>query len=223
MGKRGPIPKKIIDETWRPNLAYAVGLLVTDGCLSANNAIDLTSKDKELLKNFSKCLGIRFYIGTKLSGQGKKHLRIQFKNRCFYDFLISIGVTPAKSKTIKKIAVPEKYFFDFLRGCFDGDGSSYSYWDLRWKSSFMFYMSFASASRDFIDWIRKEIKKTIKISGHITEAKGKNMHYQLKYSKYESIALAKQIYRNENDICLTRKKLKIQRTLDMISKLEKKI
>src|SRR3989344_7195642 len=112
MGKRGPKPKKIIDTKWSANLAYAIGLIATDGCLSNDNLlIDLTSKDREQLENFSKCLGIHFKIGMKWSGQGDKYLRIQFKNRFFYDFLLSIGLTPAKSKTLDKILVPDEYFF----------------------------------------------------------------------------------------------------------------
>ena len=47
---------------------------------------------------------------------------IQFGDRIFYDFLISLGITPAKSKTIASLKIPEKYFADFLRGCIDGDG-----------------------------------------------------------------------------------------------------
>ncbi len=60
------MPKKIIDTTWTANLAYAVGLIATDGCLSSNGIlIDLTSKDREQLLNFSQCLGVNFTIGNK--------------------------------------------------------------------------------------------------------------------------------------------------------------
>ena len=84
MGKRGPKPKKIIDETWRPELAYAVGLLATDGCLAKDGLlIDLTSKDREQLENFSRCLGIKFKIGEKKGKNDIKCLRIQFKNKIF--------------------------------------------------------------------------------------------------------------------------------------------
>ena len=81
-------PKRIVDETWRPDLAYAVGLIATDGCLSNNGLlVDLTSNDREQLKNYSKCLGISFKIGQKSNGGGGKSLRVQFKNRIFYNFL----------------------------------------------------------------------------------------------------------------------------------------
>ena len=103
MGKRGPKPgfnkNRRIVETWSPRLAYAVGLLATDGCLSPPYLIDLTSKDREQLENFRRCLGVELNITKKYSGD-REYLRIQFKNTLFYNFLLSIGLTPAKSKTL---------------------------------------------------------------------------------------------------------------------------
>src|SRR3989344_7733317 len=151
MGKRGPKPgfnpKRHVSQEWSANLAYAIGLLATDGCLSPpGHLIDLTSKDCEQLENFCRCVGVDFTITKKQAGNGKECLRVQFKSVLFYNFLLSIGLTPAKSKTLGPLAIPDKYFFHFLRGAFDGDGCTYSYWDPRWKSSFMFYLCFASAS-----------------------------------------------------------------------------
>ena len=214
MGNRGPKPKEIVKIKWSPNFAYAMGLLATDGCLNSEGLlIDLTSKDREQLLNYSKCLGVKFTIGSKCNGNGDKSLRIQLKNRLFYDFLLSIGLTPRKSLTMGKIAVPDEYFFDFLRGCFDGDGSSYSYWDPRWKSSFMFYIEFTSASKNFIDWIREKINKKLGVSGHITKSKNKNPCYQIKYAKREALEIIRKMYYNPEVVCLSRKRKKIEKTL----------
>lgn len=222
MGKRGPKPgfnaKRKISETWSPNLAYIVGLLATDGCLSPpGHLIDLTSKDREQLENFRRCVGVDSRITKKHSG-GREYLRIQFKNTLFYNFLISIGLTPAKSRTLGPLAIPEKYFFHFLRGVFDGDGSTYSYWDSRWKSSFMFYVCFASASKAFIDWLRKNIEDRLAVKGHVTSANRK-ICYQLKYAKSDSLMILRQMYRNApNGSYLSRKRLKIERTLRIVGK-----
>lgn len=216
--KRGPKPKKIINEKWNANLAYAIGLIATDGCLSKDGLlIDLTSKDREQLENFSKCVGVDFNIGNKWNSNGDKHLRIQFKNRFFYNFLLSIGLTPRKSLTMGKLEVPDKYFFDFLRGCFDGDGCFYSYWDPRWRSSHMFYLEFASASLNHVLWLQKVIKKLTNTNGHITGRK-KKVFFQLKYAKKEAMEIIKKMYYNPNVVCLSRKKIKIKNAL----KIEKK-
>ena len=217
MGKRGPKPKFVIDTKWSGNLAYAVGLLATDGCIGQDGLwVDLTSKDREQLENYNKCLGANIRIGDKNSGSSNKSWRVQMKNKHFHSFLVSIGFTPKKSLTIEKILVPGKYFFDFLRGCLDGDGCTYSYWDPRWKSSFMIYTSFVSASKPFLLWIREEINNRLNINGHITSAKKKNIYYQLKYAKYDSLKLLKSIYSSKNPIYLKRKRLKIDKALATI-------
>lgn len=213
MGKRGPKPKKIISEKWTPELAYAIGLIATDGCLSSDGLLfDLTSKDREQLINFSKCLGVKFKISKKWSSSKDESFRIQFKNRIFYDFLLSTGLTPRKSLTMGKLNIPEKYFFDFLRGCFDGDGTFYSYWDPRWRSSHMFYIVFTSASKKHLKWLRKILYTKVNILGHFTSTQ-KSSFFQLKYAKREALEVIKKMYYNPRVICLSRKKLKIIKAL----------
>jgi hypothetical protein len=218
MGKRGPKPKGQIKIKWSSNFAYAIGLLTTDGCLQRKGYyIDFTSKDIEQIENFKKCLGLNTKIGLKKSGSGLISRRIQFKDKIFYNFLFDIGLSPAKSKVIEGVKVPDKYFFDFLRGHLDGDGCFYYYWDKRWKSSFMFYLTFVSVSKKHIDWIRKEIKVKLGIEGHISKAKN-NPCYQLKYAKKESTKLIVKIYYKKDLICLSRKRLKIKKILGSIVK-----
>ncbi len=223
MGKRGPRPKRIISEKLTANLAYAIGLIATDGCLSSDGLlIDLTSKDREQLLNFSKCLGVNFKISKKKGGNKKEYLRIQFKNRFFYDFLLSIGLTPKKSLTMGKLAIPDKYFFDFLRGCFDGDGCFYSYWDPRWRSSHMFYLEFVSASKKNIAWLQAELENNTKVKGHITHSLKNKGCYQLKYAKKEAMEIIKKMYYNPNVICLPRKRIKIEKALKIETKQQRK-
>ncbi|MBX2866554.1 hypothetical protein KTR10_01165 [Candidatus Kaiserbacteria bacterium] len=215
MGKRGPKPKNNIDTTWRPELAYVVGLLAADGCMSpAGHLIDLTSKDREQLENFSKCVGITNKIGRKRSGynDGGVYLRVQFKSVRFYEFLGSVGLTPNKSHTIGSLAIPDEYFWDFLRGLYDGDGSSNAYWDPRWKSSYMFYTNFVSASPNFIVWLREEIEKRISMSGSMTGPSTCRV-IQLKYAKDASREILRGMYYAENVTCLSRKKLKVEKIL----------
>lgn len=216
MGKRGPKPKGKVKIKWSNDFAYAIGLLATDGCLSDGRHIIMTSKDKEQLINFLSCLSINNKIGIKRSGHRQTASIVQFSDVLFYNFLEGIGLTKAKSLTMGELDIPPKYFIDFLRGCFDGDGCSYSYWDPRWKSSFMFYVSFASGSKNFIEWIRSEIKKIVEINGHLSVSRKVNPYYQLKYSKYEGIKLVKEMYKNKKGICLSRKKLKINESLSII-------
>lgn len=207
-------PKGKIILRWSPAFAYALGLFATDGNLSPDGRhFDITSKDKEQLENIMKCLNIRVKIGIKKSGfSGKRITRIQFGDVRFYEFLLRIGFSARKSKVIGALNIPRRYFFDFLRGHFDGDGTFYSYWDPRWRSSFMFYTVFVSASENHILWIQKMLQKLLKIHGHITKAKTSSV-YQLKYAKKESLKLLPKLYYTDSVVCLKRKREKIEKAL----------
>jgi hypothetical protein len=101
---------------WSHNFAYAIGLIATDGSLSKDGRhINLTSKDEEMIKTFKQCLNIENNIGHKArkKGEEKKYFQIQFGDKNFYEFLNSIGLSSAKSKTIGSLKIPSKYFADF--------------------------------------------------------------------------------------------------------------
>ena len=211
MGKRGPKPKARISTQWSPPLAYAVGLLTTDGNLSKDGRhMNLTSKDLDQILTFQKCLGLTVKIGQKKSGYtGKKDsFRVQFGDVLFYQWLMSIGLTPNKSKTIGALKIPDKYFFDFLRGCFDGDGSIYAYWDPRWHSSYMFYLQFASASPSFLLWLQKTTYRLAATKGKIEPS---TRSQQLRYAKAATLILFKKMFYAKNVLYLKRKFAKVQK------------
>jgi hypothetical protein len=212
-------PQGKVTIKWSSKFAYAIGLITTDGCLSSDKRhISLVSKDKEQIDNFIGCLGLTNSIGNHNVGSINPALRVQFGDVLFFRFLVSIGLTPHKSKTLRGITVPNKYFFDFLRGHFDGDGTFYSYWDPRWRSSFMFYTEFLSASEKHIIWLRKTIDSFLHIHGHLNKSKRVGSVFQLKYAKKESLKLLKRMYYNKNVICLKRKKDKIAKALEVNSR-----
>ncbi len=222
MGKRGLKPQERVEIKWSANFAYAIGLLVTDGNLSSDGRhITFVSKDIEQINNFLKCLKISVKIGKTISGyDGNFSHRVQFGDVIFYKFLESIGIKAKKSKTIENILIKEKYFFDYLRGCLDGDGTFYSYWDKRWRSSHMFYLEFVSASKKHIDWLQEELNKKLRVFGHIVLS-GKKNTYQLKYAKREALVIIEKMYYNPNVVCLSRKRLKIETALQIEEKQQK--
>src|SRR3989344_8284208 len=108
MGLRGPKPKGKVKIRWSPNFAYAIGLLATDGCLSSSGRhILFVSKDDEQIRNYMKALGIVNAIGSSRSSfTGQPVPRVQFGDTLFYHFLVGIGLTPAKSRTIGELKIP---------------------------------------------------------------------------------------------------------------------
>lgn len=217
MGKRGPKPKGKVKIVWSSNFAYAIGLLVSDGNLSPDGRhIVFTSKDKELMHLFQKGLEVQMFIGKRFNRvKNRGYFVLQFGDVLFYKFLLDIGLTPNKSKTIGKIKIPPVYFFDFLRGSFDGDGSTYSYLDPRWKSSFMFYTQFASASSEHVMWLQNEIHRRLGTKGHVTKSRGASV-YQLKYAKKDSLQVLRKMYYKESPPSLVRKRLKIEKMLSIV-------
>lgn len=204
---------------WSPGLSYAIGLITTDGSLSIDGRhINITSKDIEQIETFTKVLHLKNKIGLKYSSYTKERIyyQIQFGNVKFYKFLESIGLTPHKTKTLGSLKIPDRYFADFLRGHLDGDGYTYSYFDLRWKSSFMLYTGFLSASKNHLEWIKTKIFELYGIEGKL-RFQGKST-YSLKYAKKNSIKLLKKIYYKNNLPCLQRKRLKIKTALNIINK-----
>lgn len=145
----------------------------------------------------------------------KKYFVLQFSDVLFYRFLLSIGLMPKKSKRLETISVPDEFFFDFLRGHLDGDGTFYSYWDPRWRSSFMYYTVFGSASKAHILWLRKKIAKFLGIKGYINKHHSDPV-YQLKYAKTDSSILLPTLYYSPDILCLGRKRLKIYKALSIV-------
>jgi hypothetical protein len=202
---------------WTPNLAYIVGLLTTDGCLSNNGRhIIMRSSDIEQLKTFNKCLNINNKIGETRSPDGTISHRVQFGDVIFYQWLMSIGLMPNKSKMLNEIKVPDELFIDFLRGHLDGDGSVTSYTD-RYntdKNPKYIYQRlitrFISVSKKHIIWLHKKILLNTRISGRIHTYKSRipnrSIMYTIKFMKKNSLKLLPLIYYSEDLPTLSRKR-----------------
>jgi hypothetical protein len=185
--KRGRKPAGRVDCTWSSELAYAVGLITADGSLSNNGRhINFTSKDIDLIKNYQSCLGLDdITVGKKARAREsvKNYYQIQFGDVIFYRWLESIGLHANKSKTISKVQVPDEYFFDFLRGEWDGDGTIYRSQDKRWRNSYIVSIGFASGSVEFLFWLQKEINYRLGTTGHISNSVRAK---QLRYARADS-------------------------------------
>lgn len=194
--------------SWSTNLAYVIGLITTDGCLSKDGRhIDFTSKDIEQIYNFRKCLKIKNKITRKISSYNPSgvYFRIQFGNVKFYRFLLSIGLQPNKSKTIGTLKIPPKYFPDFLRGHLDGDGNisvvkhpESQYPQLR--------IRFHSASLVHLSWIKKCAKTYLKLKGGFIENSLSTTNVaRLVFAKTDAVQLLSYLYYNGVEYYLKRK------------------
>ncbi len=209
-------PRKVQIFTWSAELAYAVGLIVTDGCLSSNGkSVAFTSKDLEQIENFKKILKLTSKTGYTKNPRSTAY-RIYFSSVQFFDWLVSIGLSTNKSLILGPISIPDNYFKDFLRGHLDGDGSITTYIDsynTKIKASYVYkrlLVRFISGSSQHIRWLYDKIYENLGAKGalHITPTSltRKNPIYTIKFAKKESLKLLKQIYYSPELPCLSRKK-----------------
>lgn len=205
MGKRGPKPR-FINTTWRPELAYVVGVIASDGNLGKDGSyIDVTSKDKDMLVSVLHILDmLHIKVGVKSTGSRSNTwaYRIQFRSITLHQWLVSIGLTPNKSKVIRRLHIPQDLFFDFFRGVWDGDGTIYCVQDKRWENSYVISIGIASASVDFLVWLQGEVNLRIGSTGYITHAKNV---LQLRYARVDSKALFNAMFYQPNVPHLARK------------------
>jgi hypothetical protein len=202
---------------WSKELAYAVGLITTDGCLSNDNRhISITSTDYHLLKSVLVCLQklSKITLNTPSIRSKKIPYHIQISDVALYDFLLKIGLFPNKSLTLSAINIPNKYFRDFLRGHLDGDGSIIYYKDhynTKKNPKYIYdrlFVYFLSASKKHINWLFEKIKTITGLKGNLTERKyNKTIMYRIKFSTKQAKILLNWIYYKPGLPCLKRKYL----------------
>ena len=201
-----------LDLTWSPALAYAVGLIASDGNLSPNRkTTNVVSKDVDLLETFKACIPRAGKIGSH-----GDNWQVRVSSVEFYRWLESIGLTPAKSLTLGAIEIDDAYLIDLARGLMDGDGSIKNfvhhpggnvrrYPDYRYER---FNVSFHSASRRHLEWLRMSIHRILRIEGAILQSNRRGrLHpmYELKCGKHASLALLERMYADPSSPRLDRK------------------
>ena len=223
---RGPVPvRRTVAATtdgWSAELAWAVGLIATDGNLGRKRAaISIVSKDSDLLESIRRCLRLTTPIRPHAGGYGTTCHHLVWRDRAFYEWLLMIGLTPAKSLTLGPLAIPDEFFADFFRGCIDGDGSITVYTDcsnVSKSDEYVYerlYVSIVSASPRFIEWLQTTVARLTGSTGSITVRHGPRLNpiWKLRFSKAQSIRLLRWMYYAPDVQCLNRKRRKAEKFL----------
>ena len=214
------VPDKGIRCHWTPEIAYAVGLIVTDGSLSLDGRhITFTSSDYQLVETFKGCLGLSNRITYSPPGSYTKRTvyRIQFSDVAFYEWLLGIGLMPNKSLRLGALNVPDEHFADFLRGHFDGDGCIYTYTDEyniykgKRYTYRRLYTLFSSSSQKHLKWLKDSLQRILGTHGGLhpsirAKSEGISVLWRLKYAKKDSLRLLHWMYYSPDVPCLKRKR-----------------
>lgn len=122
MVRKYKINEKFFD-TWSDEMAYVLGVIAADGCVAFNHgyvvSLGVAVKDIAWLMDIKKIIDTDQPLYTH---PRQLYVNLRMNSKYLVNQLISMGITPRKSKTLKFPDVPEKYISHFIRGYFDGDG-----------------------------------------------------------------------------------------------------
>ena len=207
--KKGKVPQSYFDinenffSSWSPEMAYVLGLIATDGCISKTGTVSLCINDRGLLEKVKDAMGSAHTI--KYYGHQEGLYSFNFSRQKLCADLNRLGIFPNKSLNIRFPDVPDAFLIDFIRGVFDGDGSVF----FEKKSPrFPLRTSFVSGSKQFITALELKLRTLGMPQKNIWQHSTKNsFSFTLRYAHKDSTKLFKILYQNlpEKSMFLMRK------------------
>ena len=140
-------------KTQSPDMAYILGFIAADGNVAKKEnaiSIQLHEKDAEILEKIKELTGSSRPLDFYKTSQGRDSVKFQVWSAEWKRDLAVYNIVPNKSLILKPPTfLDEKYYKDYIRGYFDGDGSIWTrkdhlnqcYWDI------------VGASKEMIVWI----------------------------------------------------------------------
>ncbi len=198
---------------WSPEMAYVCGFFSADGYMTINRRggqyWSLDIGDKFLINKIKKIIGSNHKIGIRSRGGGKYiTYRLQVGSIEMCEDLRVLGYDERKTKRLCLPNIPQKYFSDFVRGYFDGDGNVWSgiAHKNNNKNTRSIQTVFTSCSRDFLDRINNSLCSAGIENGVLRRGCGD--YYRLTYSINGSLKLYKFMYNglDTSGLFLKRKK-----------------
>jgi hypothetical protein len=195
-------------------MAYIVGLTATDGCLfTGRRKINFKSEDRQLVQTYLSVLGRTNRVKHAKTSAGGIVYFTEFHDSRLYEWFRSVGLTPRKSLTLGPIDVPEVFLAPLARGLMDGDGGISNFVHAPTLATYPNYryerliVSFNSASRPHLEWLRERVKSVIGEPGNLNvmRAEGRRDMFRLQYGKYASTHLLELFYADPNSPRLVRK------------------
>lgn len=199
-----------------PNMAWILGFLASDGyVLTRENTIGwgLSAKDGEILERIRKEMKIEKSVKYYSDRKGFDYASLEWTCAEHKTALAEYSITPKKTFTLKPpYKLDKKYWIDYIRGYFDGDGSINLIHThgkpsaLRWQV--------CSATKVIIDFIvdffyneygipKVKIQETLKKSPHSDK---QGLLYVAQYSTNPTKKIHRILYNTDSTLYLARKK-----------------
>jgi intein-encoded DNA endonuclease-like protein len=203
-------------------MAYVLGFFAADGYITVNRrggefwCIQIT--DKELLESIKASIGSNHTIGSRSGAVNEKRkYRLQIGSIEMCNDLRKLGYAERKTKCIVLPSIPKKYFPDFTRGYFDGDGNVWvgDIHKNRIKQVKVIFTAFTSCSHDFLQQLHNKLLEFGVKGGSIYRAK--QTYSRLQLSTHDSLKLYEIMYNTGavNNLYLQRKKLVFEKYITL--------
>lgn len=178
---------------WSSDMAYCLGFISADGHIWKNRpfiTIGLSSKDDYILTYIRDCIS-----PTSRIRYSKNHVQINIHSVEIHKDLVKFGVNNGKTFNLDiNFNIPTKYWGDYLRGVFDGDGSI---WSIKHGKEY-YYANIVSASKNFLEKIKYKL-------GFGLLRIVRNKYFELRFNQSDCIKLFKIMYKDPNCFKLLRK------------------
>lgn len=191
--------------TQNSNMAWLLGFIASDGSIRKDEneiKIGLAITDKEILEKIKKELELETEVKEYINSKGYECCKLQWTCEQHKKDLATYNIVPAKTFILKPpYKLDKKYYIDYIRGYFDGDGSvNYiaSNNSLRWQ--------ICSATKEILEFILDYFEEEYNIPKvNIQKREGKNTIYYFQYSTSATKKIYSILY-TPNSLYLKRKK-----------------
>lgn len=134
-----------------PNMAWLLGFLASDGSISSSDnhiKLGLSKKDREILERIRQEVQIENEINEYTTTSGFEVVELRWSSKKHKEALAKYTITPRKTFTLMPpVNLPYKYWIDYIRGYFDGDGSIIHLNTGAWR------WSVCCATPNILEWI----------------------------------------------------------------------
>lgn len=196
-------------------MAYVLGFFAADGYMirqkQGGHYIDFYNTDLGILENIRNALSSNHVISPRPRyGNQRTLYRIQIGSRIWFRDLAKLGFVQGKSKVLHMPKIPKRYFPNFVRGYFDGDGNVWTGLinKNRPKPTHSLFVFFTCGSEGFLLQLNKKLHATAGINGGSLSYQSRA--FRLSYSTQDALKLHHYMYSGNLNLHLVKKKVKFE-------------
>lgn len=201
------------------DMAWLLGFLASDGNVSKKEnliRIELSSVDEEILQKIKQVVSIENPIRIYTNKKGFEFAALAWSCKEHKEELSKYGIVPNKTYILTPPEkLDKKYYIDYIRGYFDGDGTinlnKCAHGNaLRW--------GICSATKEMLEWIVDVLYEQYNIPkvNVLRDTSHPNPFYTIVYSTNSTKKIREVLY-TENSLFLKRKKDKFDNLINTYS------